>query len=177
MIDVNLKSQLKNIDVTKLKFKNGKTYGQVMAEEANRLRDCIQRRLDEYMRTHPYRYGGVRAATYERTGALQNSLKVDDILSLKVTGKTMSLDIYFDDSGYHQSGDGIQGWNGNGETVNTAYLLNYGYEVDKDVWFKDIPYFGYRPAGHFIEDGIADFEANNPYGIKIKVHKPNGYKV
>lgn len=170
MIDVNLKSQLKNIDVTKLKFKNGKTYGQVMVEEANRLRDCIQRRLDEYM--HSY-----QPKMYKRTGALQNSLKVDDILSLKVTGKTMSLDIYFDDSGYHQSGDGIQGWDGNGETVNTAYLLNYGYEVDKDVWFKDIPYFGYRSAGHFIEDGIADFEASNPYGIKIKVHKPNGYKV
>lgn len=167
---MNLKSQLKNIDVTKLKFKNGKTYGQVMVEETNRLRNCIQARLDAYMNSY-------QPKIYSRTGALQNSLKVDDILNLKVTGKTMSLDIYFDDSGYHRSGDGIQGWDGNGETVNTAYLLNYGYEVKEDVWFKDIPYFGYRPAGHFIEDGIADFEMSNPYGIKIKVHKPNGYKV
>lgn len=167
---MNLKNQLKGIDVTKLKFKNGKTYGQVMVEETNRLRDCIQARLDGYMNSY-------QPKIYNRTGTLQNSLKVDDILNLKVTGKTMSLDIYFDDSGYHQSGDGIQGWDGNGETVNTAYLLNYGYEVKEDVWFKDIPYFGYRPAGHFIEDGIADFEASNPYGIKIQVHKPNGYKV
>lgn len=167
---MNLKSQLKNIDVTKLKFKNGKTYGQVMVEETNRLRNCIQARLDAYMNSY-------QPKIYSRTGALQNSLKVDDILNLKVTGKTMSLDIYFDDSGYHRSGDGIQGWDGNGETVNTAYLLNYGYEVEKDVWFKDIPNFGYRSAGHFIEDGIADFEMSNPYGIKIKVHKPNGYKV
>lgn len=167
---MNLKSQLKNIDVTKLKFKNGKTYGQVMVEETNRLRDCIQARLDAYMNSY-------QPKIYSRTGALQNSLKVDDILNLKVTGKTMSLDIYFDDSGYHRSGDGIQGWDGNGETVNTAYLLNYGYEVEKDVWFKDIPNFGYRSAGHFIEDGIADFEASNPYGIKIKVHKPDGYNV
>lgn len=170
MIDVDLKSQLKSIDVTKLKFKNGKTYSQVMVEEVNRLRDCIQARLDEYMNSY-------QPKIYKCTGALQNSLKVDDILNLKVTGKTMSLDIYFDDSGYHQSGDGIQSWDGNGETVNTAYLLNYGYKVKEDVWFKDIPYFGYRPAGHFIEDGIADFEMSNPYGIKIKVHKPNGYKV
>lgn len=167
---MNLKSQLKKIDVTKLKFKNGKTYGQVMVEETNRLRDCIQARLDAYMNSY-------QPKIYSRTGALQNSLKVDDILNLKVTGKTMSLDIYFDDSGYHRSGDGIQGWDGNGETVNTAYLLNYGYEVEKDVWFKDIPNFGYRSAGHFIEDGIADFEASNPYGIKIKVHKPDGYNV
>lgn len=167
---MNLKSQLKNIDVTKLKFKNGKAYGQVMVEETNRLRNCIQARLDVYMNSY-------QPKIYSRTGALQNSLKVDDILNLKVTGKTMSLDIYFDDSGYHQSSDGIQGWDGNGEMVNTAYLLNYGYEVKEDVWFKDIPYFGYRPAGHFIEDGIADFEMSNPYGIKIKVHKPNGYKV
>ena len=167
---MNLKSQLKNIDVTKLKFKNGKTYGQVMVEETNRLRNCIQARLDAYMNSY-------QPKIYSRTGALQNSLKVDDILNLKVTGKTMSLDIYFDDSGYHRSGDGIQGWDGNGETVNTAYLLNYGYNVEKDVWFKDIPNFGYRSAGHFIEDGIADFEASNPYGIKIKVHKPDGYNV
>ena len=167
---MNLKSQLKNIDVTKLKFKNGKTYGQVMVEETNRLRDCIQSRLDAYMNSY-------QPKIYGRTGALQNSLKVDDILNLKVTGKTMSLDIYFDDSGYHRSGDGIQGWDGNGETVNTAYLLNYGYKVEKDVWFKDIPNFGYRSAGHFIEDGIADFDASNPYGIKIKVHKPDGYNV
>ena len=167
---MNLKSQLKNIDVTKLKLKNGKTYGQVMVEETNRLRDCIQARLDAYMNSY-------QPKIYSRTGALQNSLKVDDILNLKVTGKTMSLDIYFDDSGYHRSGGGIQGWDGNGETVNTAYLLNYGYEVEKDVWFKDIPNFGYRSAGHFIEDGIADFEASNPYGIKIKVHKPDGYNV
>lgn len=167
---MNLKSQLKNIDVTKLKFKNGKTYGQVMVEETNRLRNCIQARLDAYMNSY-------QPKIYSRTGALQNSLKVDDILNLKVTGKTMSLDIYFDDSGYHRSGDGIQGWDGNGETVNTAYLLNYGYEVEKDVWFKNIPNFGYRSAGHFIEDGIADFEASNPYGIKIKVHKPDGYNV
>nr|DAW20518.1 MAG TPA: Structural protein [Caudoviricetes sp.] len=167
---MNLKSQLKNIDVTKLKFKNGKTYGQVMVEETNRLRNCIQARLDAYMNSY-------QPKIYSRTGALQNSLKVDDILNLKVTGKTMSLDIYFDDSGYHRSGDGIQGWDGNGETVNTAYLLNYGYEVEKDVWFKDIPNFGYRSAGHFIENGIADFEASNPYGIKIKVHKPDGYNV
>lgn len=167
---MNLKSQLKNIDVTKLKFKNGKTYSQVMVEETNRLRDCIQARLDAYMNSY-------QPKIYSRTGALQNSLKVDDILNLKVTGKTMSLDIYFDDSGYHRSGDGIQGWDGNGETVNTAYLLNYGYEVEKDVWFKDILNFGYRSAGHFIEDGIADFEMDNSYGIKIKVHKPDGYNV
>lgn len=167
---MNLKDQLKKTDVTMLKFKNGKTYGQVMIEESNRLRDCIQARLDEYLNSY-------QPKMYNRTGVLQNSLKVDDILKLKVTGKTMSLDIYFDDSGYHQSGDGIQGWDGNGETVNTAYLLNYGYEVKEDVWFKDIPYFGYRPAGHFIEDGIADFEASNPYKIKVKIHKSDGYKV
>ena len=83
---MNLKSQLKNIDVTKLKFKNGKTYGQVMVEETNRLRNCIQARLDAYMNSY-------QPKIYSRTGALQNSLKVDDILNLKVTGKTMSLDI------------------------------------------------------------------------------------
>ena len=64
----------------------------------------------------------------------------------------------------------------NGEIVNTAYLLNYGYAVKKDVWFKNYENFGFRKGGHFVEEGIADFNTMNKLGIRIAI-KSNGYKV
>jgi uncharacterized secreted protein with C-terminal beta-propeller domain len=173
---MKLKSQIQKIDPFKLKMKNGKSYAQVLKEEVVRLRNCIQNRLDEYMYSHP-------AKIYERTGRFQSSLRVEDFVDIKVVGTVIILNVYFDESGYHRSGDGLYGWNSsdwqsNGETVNTAYLLNYGYQVKQNVWFKDIKNFGYREGAYFIENGIADFQLNNPYGIRIKINNPKkGYRV
>lgn len=157
---MSIANQLKSIDIAKLKMSNGKTLAENLYSEANRLRDCIQNRLDIYMATH-------QPKMYDRTGNLENSLKVDDFLSIKVVGNSLEIDIFFDDGAIHKSGDGIKGWSGNGDEVNVAYLLNYGYRVEKDVWFKNIPYFGFRPAANFVEDGIDDFNATNTLGIKI----------
>ena len=163
---MSFESQLKSINIKNLKMSNGKTLAENLYNEANRLRDCIQNRLNIYLKTHPYRYGGI-SPTYERTGGLKNSLKVDDILSIRVVDNALEIDVFFDNGAIHKSGDGIQGWDGNGDEVNVAYLLNYGYRVEKDVWFKNIPYFGFRPAANFVEDGIDDFNSTNTLGIKI----------
>ena len=39
-------NQLKSIDITKLKMSNGRTLAENLYSEANRLRDCIQNRLE-----------------------------------------------------------------------------------------------------------------------------------
>ena len=163
---MSFESQLKSINIKNLKMSNGKTLAENLYNEANRLRNCIQNRLEIYLKTHPYRYGGT-SPTYERTGGLENSLKVDDILSIRVVDNALEIDVFFDNGAIHKSGDGIQGWDGNGDEVNVAYLLNYGYRVKEDVWFKNIPYFGFRPAANFVEDGIVDFNSTNTLGIKI----------
>ena len=157
---MSIANQLKSIDIKKLKMSNGKTLEQNLYTEAQRLKDCIQNRLDIYLASNP-------PAMYERTDGLENSLKVDDFLSIKVVGNTIQINVFFNEGAIHQSGDGINGWNGNGDKVNVAYLLNYGYKVKKDVWFKDIENFGYREGGHFVEDGIDDFNVTNTLGIKI----------
>ena len=157
---MSIANQLKSIDITKLKMSNGRTLAENLYSEANRLRDCIQNRMDMYMALYT-------PEIYKRTGGLEGSLTVDDILSIRVVGNTLEIDIFFDDGAIHKSGDGIQGWDGNGDEVNVAYLLNYGYRVEKDVWFKNIPYFGFRPAANFVEDGIDDFNTTNTLGIKI----------
>lgn len=157
---MSIKNQLKGIDITKVKMSNGKTLRQNLQSEANRLRNCIQKRLDIYLNNH-------KPAMYERSGGLQGSLKVDSFLNVRVVGNGLEIDIFFDDGAIHKSGDGIYSWEGNGEEVNTAFLLNYGYKVKKDVWFKNIENFGYREGAGFVEDGIADFNATNILGIKI----------
>lgn len=150
-----------------IKMSNGKTLEENLYIEAERLCNCIQARLDLYLASYTPKI-------YERTGGLISSLKVDDFMSIKVVGNALEISLFFDENAIHQSGDGILEWDGNGEKVNTAFLLNYGYNVKKDVWFKKIENFGWRTGGNFIEDGIADFNNTNPMGIKITI-KSNGY--
>ena len=79
--------------------------------------------------------------------------------------------------GMFLASDGIIGWDGSDEKVNVAVLLNYGYRVKKDVWFKNIENFGYRTGAYFVEDGVADFNQSNPYGIKVTIIRPDSYLV
>lgn len=167
----SIANQLKGINIANLKMSNGKTFTQNLKDEADRLRDCIQDKLERYLAENP-------PSIYNRTGGLESSLQVEDFADIKIIGNNLSINLWFDENANHQSGDGIEGWDGNGETVNTAYLLNYGYTVRKDVWFRDYENFGWRKAGNFIEDGIAEFNKTNILGIKIDVIKPkSGYKV
>ena len=167
---MSIASQLKGLNLANLKMSNGKTYAQNLKSESDRLRNCIQQKLDEYLTANPPKI-------YERTGGLEKSLQVEDFADIKIIGNILSINLWFDENANHQSGDGIEGWDGNGETVNTAYLLNYGYSVKKDVWFRDIENFGFRKAANFVEDGIDEFNKSNILGIRIDVKKPSGYKV
>ena len=56
---------------------------------------------------------------------------------------------------------------GGGE-VNTLLLMNSGYQV-KTGWHKDIPYFGYREGGHFLEKAVERFNKDNAFGIEINI--------
>ena len=151
------------------KMSNGKTVRQNLESEIRRLRDCIQEKLDDYMALN-------KPSMYIRTGSLQNSIKVD-LRLISITNSIFQMSVVFDESGYHESGDGIDGWDGNGQKVNTAYLFNDGYQVKKDVWFKNIENFGWRKPARFIEQGIYEFNKNNPLDIKVEIITPNGYLV
>lgn len=134
---MSIQSQLYGVDIRKLRASNGKTLAQCLYSEVTRLKNLIQFYLDEYLMSTP-------PMVYKRTGMLLSSLQVDDFLSIQIINGGLELAIRFNDNAIHMSGDGIIGWNGNGEKVNVAVLLNYGYRVKKDVWFKNIENFGYR---------------------------------
>lgn len=153
----------------KMKMSNGKTLAKTLYDEAQRLRDCIQARIDEYRESYtPKRY--------KRIDMFPESLKVEDFANIYVKGNSLCVELFFDnDKAVRPSGFGIWKSDSN-EQVNIAYLLNYGYEVKKDVWFKDIENFGYREGYGFIEDGINDFLQTTKLPIKITTKYPDGYK-
>lgn len=172
---MSIRNQLKGIDIKKLKTSNGQSLDELLYIEAQRLKDCIQYRLDNYLSSYS-------PVMYKRTGRLQSSLKVDNFMDIKIVGNGLEINLFFDENANHMSGDGLIGWfgsewKGTGEEVNIAYLLNYGYRVKKDVWFKNIENFGYREAGYFVEDGVDDYNKVNPLGIKVTIKQPNGYLV
>ena len=167
---MSIQSQLYGVDIRKLKTSNGKTLAQCLYSEVIRLKNLIQFYLDEYLMSTP-------PMVYKRTGMLLSSLQVDDFLSIQIINGGLEIAIRFNDNAIHMAGDGIIDWDGNGEKVNVAVLLNYGYRVKKDVWFKNIENFGYRTGAYFVEDGVADFNQSNPYGIKVTIIRPDSYLV
>ena len=63
---MSIANQLKSIDITKLKMSNGRTLAENLYLEANRLKDCIQNRMDIYMALYTPKM-------YKRTGGLEGS--------------------------------------------------------------------------------------------------------
>lgn len=178
----DLMNQIKKLAIKKVKMSNGKTYEQNLIYEARRLKMIIRRHLDMARNVHIPDLTK-NSMSYERTYEFPYSLKVDDVVKMRIVGDTIELDVYFDsDAGAaRQSGFGIKSlattidengmpklvsWKSKGE-VNIGLIYEFGYKVKKDTWFKNIPYFGYRSGTHFLSNAIDEFNANNPLGIKV----------
>lgn len=144
---MSLESILRNLDVTKLKSKSGLTFEQELVNAANLLRDCIQSRI--------------------KRGSMGNCISTADIADVKVSGNQLSVQLKIQNSIRPSI---FKKWNKT--DANVFWLLNDGFKVKKDVWFKNIPNFGYRAAEHFVEEGVKDFISKNKLGVKVTVTKP-----
>lgn len=155
----DLKKQLRNLDVSKLRMSNGNTVQNELKKHARILANCIMEELNKV-------YSGYSPKVYERTYDLYNSVEIDDALKVEVgtKGTTLSMRVYFDDGAIHSS---LYGNN-----VNMAELLNNGWTVKKDVWFKDIYHFGYYEGSHYIEKAIQKYRSrvSNPFEIQVKFY-------
>lgn len=172
----DLNNQIKRLIAKNIKMNNGKTYEQNLRNEARRLKAIIRRHLD--MARNEHIPDPSNPFAYERTGDFPRSLKVEDIVNMRIVGNTIEISVYFDpDGAVRSSGFGIKSlatdldgeivpWRSEGE-VNIGLIYEFGYKVKKDTWFKNIPYFGYRSGTHFLSNAIDEFNANNPLGIKV----------
>lgn len=184
----NLNNQVKRLVAKNIKMSNGKTYEQNLRNEARRLKAIICRHLDMARKVHIPDPSNPFA--YDRTGDFPHSLKVEDIVNMRIVGNTIELDVYFDpDGAIRPSGFGIKSlamtigengqrelvpWRSEGE-VNIGLIYEFGYKVKKDTWFKNIPFFGYRSGTRFLSNAIDEFLADNPLNIKIHCPALNMY--
>lgn len=153
----NLKSQLRNLDVSKLKMKNGSTVEAQLKKHAEILADCIMECLDEV-------YDSYTPKAYVRSYGLYHSLYIDNVVRVDVSanGANLSIGLHFDDEAIHKSFDG--------ENMNVAVLINEGWQTHGS--FADVPMLGWRTGEHFIEKGIEKYKrkVSNPFKVRLTIN-------
>lgn len=147
---MSLADTIKNIDIRNIKSPSGLTYAQELVNAANLLRDCIQSRINRV--------------------TMGNCISTADIADVKVDGIMLSVTLKIQNAIRPSI---FKQWNH--KDANVFWLLNDGFVVKKNVWFKNIPNFGYRVAEQFVEGGVEDFNSQNKLGIKITVTRPLMY--
>lgn len=143
-----------DFDIRKLKLPNGRTIENQMKYEARRFMKILQSEINRW-------YNSYSPTEYQRTYGMRNSIYAEDYVAIDVSGTQLTVKIKHDEQAMHKSlwGDG---------EVNTLLLMNNGYQVSSG-WHKNIPYFGYREGGHFLENAIEIFNRDNYLGIKINI--------
>lgn len=150
------KKQLQQLDVSKLKMKDGGTVEKELKHHASILADCIMASLNEV-------YESYTPKIYQRTYGLYNSLYIGGMkIDISSKGASLSIGLHFDDGAIHQSFTG--------EDVNTAILLNEGWQTHGS--FSSVPYLGFREGTHFIENGIRKYKrsVSNPFKVKFMIN-------
>ena len=154
----SLKDKILNmtpLQVSQLRTSSGVTLEEILRNEAQRLKDCIQKFIDEY-------YGSYSPSVYSRTFRFQRSLSVDDVVEVDVTQNQMRIYLLFDNNlAYHPSAFR------NGQNGYVPVLINYGWQWKNDKIHKE--HLSYYNGFNFVEKGIALYEQSNPYHIKMSV--------
>ncbi len=114
--------------------------------------DILQEEIDIWYRSYT-------PVEYERTFKMCNCIYAEQYVTVDIDASKLSIRIRFNKDAYHKSLWG-------NEEVNALLLMNNGYET-KSGWYKDIPYFGYREGGHFLEKAMARFNDTNEFGITV----------
>lgn len=149
--------QLSSKNIANIKTSNGKTITEIMKTEMERLEDCINNQISLF-------YVSYYPKKYERTYWFSKALYIDSFYEIGNNGTSIEMRLRFDDNLSY----GHSLWNG-----NDAYLpeiLNYGWSwkhQPKNPIDRLTQYSGFG----FIENGIANYNLNNPYHIKIRVER------
>lgn len=161
----NIKKYLKDINPLDIKYKNTNlTYRQILEKETMRLKNILQDKIENY-------YNFYSPTVYQRGqhgGNLHNALSVDNICNISADGTKLTMNIIINENAIHNS---IL----DNSEANSFWLLNDGWNVKKNVWFKDVYRFGYYEGVHFVEDAVEEFEKTSKYGIKVEIIRPLFY--
>lgn len=144
-----------DIDISKVRLNNGMTIEEMLKSEADRFLKILQEEISEW-------YTLYRPQVYNRTFNTLKSIYAEDIVDVSSSGTNLEVRIKYTGLAFHNSIFG-------GEDANTLLLMNCGYAV-KSGWHKNIPNFGFRAGGNFLEKAVERFQKDNIFGITIKTN-------
>jgi hypothetical protein len=149
-----------------IKSLDGKSFSvisdDVLIGEAEELRVCVQKRIDEY-------YSSYTPKRYRRTYGLKNALRAET--TVREENGVRYIGLYFLDS---------KSW---GKSVFTGEwtgwkpgLISDGWEIKKDIYWgktniRFIHRFGYYEGSKFIEKGIEDWKNKSGNSKYIEVRR------
>ena len=158
----DLKKQLRKLDVSKLKLKNGHTLEKELKRHASILADCIMEEIDSF-------YESYTPKMYRRSYGLYDSLYIEDSVRVDISaqGNSLSIHIGFDDNAIHE---GIMG-----EEADVVLLLNDGYRTHGS--FANVPMFGWRSGAKFLEARIAKYKqsVSKPFLVRLEKNDEEYY--
>lgn len=151
MADLNRYLKTRAGDV---KMSDGRDLKTVLADEAVRLKGLVRKHIWLW-------YQSYSPVEYERTHNLVNTVRIAPV---KQNGDEISVRVYFD----HDEATYPSVFPG-GEEGFVPILIDQGWRVKKDVWFRDIHMFGHFEGAGFVAAAVAEYNANNPFGFKVIV--------
>lgn len=143
---------LKNININSLKI-NGLSITTILQNEIIRFKDILEKHMQKCLDSYT-------PSAYVRTGNFMKSISVDKAVKFNATNGTIYISANTNDNAIHKSLFG-------GDDANVFWLLNDGWNVRKDVWFKNIEHMGYYSGFHFVESAIKEYMSTNKYGIIV----------
>lgn len=151
----SIAEQLKNLTVNKQVTSNGVSWADILKSETNRLKQFIQNELDmAYMSYYP--------KVYHRTGLFQQSLFVDDAISVSASGKQLTMNVKFNDLAWHDSL-----WNGSSGYLPVLWSEGWSWKDQSDPRER----FTYWNGNHFLKNAIEKYNNDNSYGIVAKIER------
>ena len=153
----NIRNQLKNLNIGKLKMKTGRTVENELKHHASILYDCILEEMDNSI------YSAYSPKLYMRKFNLYNALRINDMIRVSAKNSSLYVELYFDE-------DDVMHQNFFGERVDVATILNEGYRTHGS--FADVPMLGFRDATKFIDNGILRYKqkVTNPFTVKLNIN-------
>lgn len=170
---MNLKNQLRNIDIRKIRFDNGETLEHFVKRAADALYADIRYEFDLFY------FAGRKPQVYQRDRhsvpwkdaknySFRKAMFVEDYVDVSIDNSSLAIKIKFNANAYHESVV-----RSNGRYGNDGYLpilLNYGWSWSG--WEGKNDFFHDFEGLHFIEKGIERFQKRLEFkraGISIHI--------
>lgn len=156
----DIRKYVQNNFHTGAKFLNNQSLRDVMKEEADRLKDIVLKKIDDYYDSKPV------PSVYDRTHNLKNTVEVSPV---ELKGGLLSISVFFNDDAYYDS----VVWNRNRGSFDeegfVPILISEGWTWRGEHDSK--PYFTEYEGFPFGEMAIEEYNKSNPYGFAISLVK------